>query len=394
MALLIFDQFSYIYHGDPSELGYYMVRISNGLVFFLQLFIPHLVTQYVKDLFLNESSFSKAPHSLKACDGLFVVGTVLLVVSQFTGLYYTFDESNTYFRAPAFALCYAFPLAIVILQEVTIWLRREHLRRGLVISLMLNIAWPTLMSVVQFFYYGVSLTNMSMAFVVIVFYVYTLEDLSRDVETARQNELASYKEAERREAVMFEETAEALANAIDAKDKYTHGHSARVAVLSRQIAQEAGYSEKDSRLVYFSALLHDVGKIGVRDEIINKTGKLTDEEFAQIKVHPVLGNQILSSIKQEPTLSIGAHYHHERYDGSGYPEGLAGEAIPEIARIIAVADAYDAMSSSRSYRDKLPEAQMERELTEGMGKQFDPRFAQIMLGILRSGSACAAPAAR
>lgn len=392
MVLLIFDQYSYIYHGDPSELGYYMVRISNGIVFFLQIFLPHLVTQYLKDMFLNHSSFEKAPVTLKICDLLFALGTVALVVSQFTGLYYTFDANNTYYRAPAFALCYVFPLLMVVLQELTILLRRSFLSRGLVVSLMLNIAFPTLMSFVQIFHYGVSLTNLSTAFVVIVFFIYSLLDLGKALETARSNELASYKEAERRESAMFEQTAEALANAIDAKDKYTRGHSARVAALSRQIAAESGYSDKDCKLAYFAALLHDVGKIGVRDDIINKTGKLTDEEFEQIKLHPVLGNQILTSIRQSPSLSVGAHWHHERYDGSGYPDGLAGENIPEIARIIAVADAYDAMTSNRSYRHRLPEEVVKQELKNGMGKQFDPGFAEIMLRLIESGSVQEAPA--
>ena len=114
---------------------------------------------------------------------------------------------------------------------------------------------------------------------------------------------------------------------------------------------------------------------------------MSDEEFAQIKLHPILGYQILSSIRQSPSLSIGAHYHHERFDGKGYPDGLTGENIPEIARIIAVADAYDAMSSSRSYRDKLSQKRVHDELVRGSGTQFDPRFAQIMLHMMDSGEA-------
>ena len=144
----------------------------------------------------------------------------------------------------------------------------------------------------------------------------------------------------------------------------------------------AGLSDKACDQVYFAALLHDIGKIGIRDEIINKEGKLTEEEFEQIKLHPIFGDQILSSIKQSPTLCLGAHYHHERYDGTGYPEGLRGEAIPQIARIIAVADAYDAMSSTRSYRGKLSPQKTRDELVRGMGKQFDPEYAEIMLRIL------------
>ena len=148
------------------------------------------------------------------------------------------------------------------------------------------------------------------------------------------------------------------------------------------IAREAGMSEEQCEMVYFAALLHDVGKIGVPDAIINKTGRLTDEEFGEIKKHPVYGYQILSSIQQSPYLSIGAHFHHERYDGHGYPDGLMGEDIPEIARVIAVADSYDAMTSRRSYRDVIPQQAVREELVKGMGTQFDSRFAKIMLHLI------------
>jgi HD-GYP domain-containing protein (c-di-GMP phosphodiesterase class II) len=137
--------------------------------------------------------------------------------------------------------------------------------------------------------------------------------------------------------------------------------------------------------VYFAALLHDVGKIGINDDIINKIGKLTDEEFRQIKTHPILGDQILSSIEQAPFLRVGAHYHHERFDGRGYPDGLTGDQIPEIARIIAVADAYDAMTSNRSYREPLDRDAVRAELETGAGTQFDPGYAEIMLQIMEEG---------
>ncbi|MCR4587573.1 MAG: HD-GYP domain-containing protein [Lachnospiraceae bacterium] len=181
---------------------------------------------------------------------------------------------------------------------------------------------------------------------------------------------------------LFGQTAEALAAAIDTKDKYTHGHSQRVADYSLKIARAAGKSEEDCQQVYYAALLHDVGKIGVPDQIINKEGALTDEEFAEIKKHPVHGNNILSRINESPYLSIGAHYHHERYDGRGYPTGLKGEDIPEIARIIAVADAYDAMTSKRSYREPLPQQKVREEVYKGIGTQFDPEFARLMINLM------------
>ncbi len=178
---------------------------------------------------------------------------------------------------------------------------------------------------------------------------------------------------------LFEQTATALVNAIDAKDKYTHGHSARVAEYSRKLAEMSGKSEKECDEVYYAALLHDVGKIGIPVSIINKMGKLTSQEYEVIKQHPTLGAQILENISEYPFLSVGAHYHHERYDGKGYPDGKRGKEIPDIARIITVADAYDAMTSVRSYRDPIPQQKVREEIIVCAGTQFDPEYARLML---------------
>lgn len=173
-----------------------------------------------------------------------------------------------------------------------------------------------------------------------------------------------------------------LADAIDAKDTYTNGHSGRVAKYAREIAARFGYNQKQQDEIYMMGLLHDVGKIGVPDAVINKPDKLTDEEYALIKTHPAKGDRILKNIKERPKLAVGARWHHERYDGRGYPDGLKGDAIPEEARIIAVADAYDAMTSRRSYRDILPQETVRAELIKGKGTQFDPQFADIMLRMM------------
>lgn len=175
---------------------------------------------------------------------------------------------------------------------------------------------------------------------------------------------------------------ETMAEAVDAKDTYTHGHSRRVAEYSKEIARRYGYTGKRCNDIYMMALLHDVGKIGVPDAVINKPGRLTEDEFALIKEHPGKGARILKNIKEMPELVIGVRWHHERYDGNGYPDGLSGKDIPEEARIIAVADAYDAMSSYRSYRSVLPQEKVRGEIRGGRGKQFDPTFADIMLAMM------------
>lgn len=178
------------------------------------------------------------------------------------------------------------------------------------------------------------------------------------------------------------EVMEALAHTIDAKDEYTRGHSVRVAKYSRMLAEKLGLSAEDCENVYYMALLHDIGKIGVPNAIINSPTRLTDEEFGVIKTHPGVGYDILAEIKSRPDLSTGARWHHERYDGKGYPDGKAGEDIPFFARIIAVADSYDAMTSNRSYRKYMPQDAVRSEIEKNSGTQFDPNVVKCMLEII------------
>ena len=166
----------------------------------------------------------------------------------------------------------------------------------------------------------------------------------------------------------------------------TSRHSQRVAQYSREIAKRYGYTVQQQNEIYMTGLLHDIGKNGIPDTILNKPGKLTEEEFNQIRSHPLIGARILRRIQEMPKLVEGARWHHERYDGTGYPDRLSGKSIPEEARIIAVADAYDAMSSKRSYRDVLPDEIIRQELIRGKGTQFDPVFADIMLEIMNEES--------
>jgi len=203
-------------------------------------------------------------------------------------------------------------------------------------------------------------------------------DLARQVEDKTRAVL----EREERITRINAQVVHALAGAVDAKDAYTNGHAERVAKYAREIARRLGWDEERQKSVYMIGLLHDVGKIGIPDWIINKPEHLTDEEYAIIKTHPAKGGRILGNISEFPELAIGARWHHERWDGGGYPDGIAGEDIPAEARIIAVADAYDAMASRRSYRGVLPQEKIRAELERGKATQFDPEFADIMLQMM------------
>ena len=176
-----------------------------------------------------------------------------------------------------------------------------------------------------------------------------------------------------------------IANTIDAKDAYTSGHSMRVAQCAAAIARRLNWPEDEIQNIHFVALLHDIGKIGVPDSILNKPGLLSTEEFDVIKKHPVIGNDILKDIHMIKNVAEGALYHHERYDGKGYPVGLAGEMIPIYARIIGIADAYDAMTSNRVYRRRLSRENVIREFEKGRGTQFDPNLTDLFLQMLHEG---------
>lgn len=178
------------------------------------------------------------------------------------------------------------------------------------------------------------------------------------------------------------EIFEAIAKAIDINDPYTAGHSRRVAWYAKLIASRMDFLPDELDEIYYAGLIHDVGKLGIDNKIINKNGKLTDEEYAEIKRHPLQGYEILKSISVKGKFADGAKCHHERVDGKGYPDGLKGDEISLLAKIIAVADAYDAMTSKRSYRDVLPQAVVREQIERGMGTQFDPEIAQIMLDMI------------
>jgi putative nucleotidyltransferase with HDIG domain len=183
------------------------------------------------------------------------------------------------------------------------------------------------------------------------------------------------------------DTVKAIAATIDARDGYTHRHSERVAALVSRLSRELGMSEADRETAELSALLHDVGKIAVPDAILNKPGKLTAEEFAEMKKHPVHGVHILENIQSETVKAVlpGVKYHHEKYDGSGYPDGLKGEAIPFLGRLLCVADVFDALTSARSYRGALSASEAMGMIEKTSGTHFDPEVAAAALRLYRRG---------
>jgi putative nucleotidyltransferase with HDIG domain len=182
---------------------------------------------------------------------------------------------------------------------------------------------------------------------------------------------------------VYLDTIRALAAAIDAKDPYTKGHSERVAETSVALAQELNLSGRDIENIEYTALLHDIGKIGIADSILGKKDSLTSQEFDKIKEHTIMGANIIEPIDFLKNSYWAIYHHHEKYNGKGYPDGIKSEDIPILARIIAVADAYDAMGSDRPYRKKLSKEKILKEFTEQSGKQFDPQIVNALMLILK-----------
>jgi len=208
--------------------------------------------------------------------------------------------------------------------------------------------------------------------------VLELDDLRKNLE---QLVLEKTREIE----YLTVQTITSFADFIDAKDSYTKYHSQHVAKYAEKMALKLGWDKADIKNLYYSALLHDIGKIGVPDYILNKPGKLTQEEYSIIKKHPVIGGEILSEVTVVPYLSIGASNHHEKYDGTGYPAGKKGEEIPLVGRIVGIVDTVDAMISTRAYRSGRGIEDTIEELKRCSGTQFDPQLVPLMIEILQEG---------
>lgn len=197
--------------------------------------------------------------------------------------------------------------------------------------------------------------------------------------------LKRFIEQQKRDAEALEQTMQTFVNFIEAKDPSTMGHSLRVAQYSRMIAEKMDFPEEECFRIYYIALMHDCGKIYIPDEILSKPGKLTDSEYEIMKKHTVYGSEILRDFTAIDGMGTGALSHHERYDGKGYPNGISGEDIPIIARIICVSDAFDAMNSRRCYRSSLSADVIISELQNNRGKQFDPNVIDCLMSLIESG---------
>ena len=387
LFLLFFDRLSYIYRGDPSHTGYIMVRLSNFFVFFLTSGIVFGFNIYLSDYLMDEGKMRSLPFRLKAVGSVSVLGMALAVIAAFSNLYYYFDEANVYHRSRGFLIAYIIPVVCPLIQYTVIREYKKVFGKLIYISLALYIFVPIICGILQIFAYGISMVNIAISSVSIALYIFAYIDMNDTVERAHKIEIQNMQNEKVKMQRLFDQTAKAFVSAIEKRDDFNKGNAVKIANYAKQIAQLSGKEADECERVYYTALLHDVGMIGIPDRVIKGEADPTKEDYELMRQKPIIGREILSSITEYPYLSVGAYYSHERYDGTGYPEGIKGEDIPEIARIVAVADAYVTMTTKKRYREARPDFVAREEFIKGGGVKFDPKFADIMVGIIDANSA-------
>ena len=317
---------------------------------------------------------------------LLFLDIALLLTNPLTGWVFTYDEGGNYIHNFLFVpVAYGFPILFFLIGSFYMLLHNKDYKKSHIRLLLISIIIMGILFFLQMLFFdNVLITFFTASLGVLVIFL-SLEtpdyvELMRtmtELHASREREVAARAKGRLSREVMM-----ALSKAVDAKDHYTNGHSERVAEYAREITKRLGGSKEDQDVIFCMGLLHDIGKIGVQESIINKRGRLSDEEFDEIKKHTIVGWNILKTITEIPGLSTGARWHHERYDGKGYPDGLSGDAIPKEARIICVADCYDAMTSKRSYSSPKLQEEVRSELERCSGTQFDPDIAKVMIDII------------
>lgn len=368
-------------HGLVPNPIHYLFNITDSIFASLSAFMfIYYVYAY--------STMREVSHRLRnIMNGtLLAINLLLLLTNPITGWVFTYTDSGDYIHEFLFVpVAYGFPILFFAIGSLYMFTHRERYRRTQLISMMLAIVIAGLFFLIQMLYFDdvlITLFMASMGVLVIFVSLETPDYLNllkarAELSEAKEREAAAIaKEQLSREVMM------ALSKAVDAKDHYTNGHSERVAGYAKEIARRMGMDEKQQEEIYELGLLHDIGKIGIPEAIINKVGKLSEEEFDEIKKHTVIGWDILKTINEIPYLSTGAKWHHERFDGKGYPDGLSGADIPVEARIICLADSYDAMTSKRSYSSPRSQDAVRDEITRCSGTQFDPDIAKYLLDMI------------
>ena len=358
-----------------SKMRQILVPNASGLAtscFIMLMLCPLPISLYVNNL--QKGKYKKIFQSICFIALLnFIICTIL----HLTGIA---DYIET--MPAAHAILIITFLAVIITFLIGYWNHRSRSDCLLFFGLLITMLSVIFEAISVYYKVSVSGVFVGIAILILLFMnvIYTIHIIRDIIKHQQQEELDKRK---KNIEEMSLQLMQMLSTTIEAKDEYTKGHSHRVAEYSVLIARELGWNEKELSNLKNAAHLHDIGKIAIPDTILNKPSKLSEEEFSIIKEHTIIGANILKNISLIDHVQEIVRNHHERYDGNGYPDGLKGKEIPLHARIVAVADSYDAMSSQRIYRNQLPPEKIIQELENNKGTQFDPEITDIFLKLLR-----------
>lgn len=302
MILLYSDRLAYIYRGQQTRYGFFMTRISNFLVYALTIILILSVNLYIADLCINDGRAKTMPKPLIFNCICAVIGLIMIIISQYTGYYYYFDDFNHYVRGDGFIVCYIIPVIMGLVQLFVINQYYDRLSKRIALPLMAFTLAPLIAGVVQVFTYGLSLTNIAMVGIVIIIYVFTFIDMNDSLDRAHQLEMDTLMQEKMSMKRLFKQTSTAFVASIEKKDPFLQGHSERVADIARRLAALSGKDDEDCDKVYYTALLHDIGMIGLPDRLIGKTDDLTEDEYEQVKQKPLISSEILAGITEYPYL--------------------------------------------------------------------------------------------
>ncbi len=383
--MLIGDFCENIIAGSSGQPGYFLMVFFTLIVYYIASgFLLMSIMRWV--LSFVEQRRKVSPWWIRLGWIFTSIQVIISITMPITKFNYIDPSNNTYHRGDMFVITQIFPYLVYFMALIILIKFSKNFNKKELFYIGCFTIVPLMAEFVQLVSVRLLLMNVavSVGLLIIVFFIQLQREQEQE-EQMKERTISENKKLEnisQRQESLNSQLIDVLCGAVEAKDMYTRGHSMRVAQYAREIMYRLGGDEVAQQEVYCIGILHDVGKISVRDEIINKKGRLDDDEYEQIKLHTVAGYQILKGVDLIPDLAIGARWHHERYDGSGYPNGLAGENIPLIARIISVADAYDAMTSNRSYHSIMPQNEVREQIEKGKGTQFDPQIAQIMLDMI------------
>ena len=385
------------YHA--SEFPIWISYLLNGIYFAASNATAAAFLSYVLSIVYLKELKTRIVKILDIVNiALFVIATIALVINGFTGVFFNF-EGGQYTHGPAYLFINTVALLFVV-ESIVLYFARwkySNSKQKICAALFYALFFGSYIFQVYFFP-NIILSDFAVAIGgLIIFFsietpdyvklmdtLYELNELKGSLEIQVINRTKELDDEKQSYEELTLETLSSLAEVVDAKDHYTNGHSFRVAAYARALALQLGLSTDECEKIYFAGLIHDVGKIGISETILTKPGKLNPEEFEVIKSHPSLGGNILKGIKHYKVFQEVARSHHERYDGQGYPDKLKGEQIPYAARIVAVCDSFDAMTSDRTYRKALPDEKAIKELLKYRGKQWDANVVDAFIALYNS----------